>query len=86
VIDKQLEGQLERIRSLNEQLSAMHRGVAENNRLIERDLGTRKGPLNDVRDYRTLQSPDYDDFPPQQREEVRRRQLRADASGRRRRR
>jgi hypothetical protein len=86
VIDKQLEEQLERIRSLNEQLSAMHRGVAENSRLIERDRGTRSGPLNDVRDYRTHQSPDYDDFPPHQREPVRRRQLRADASRRRRRR
>ena len=86
MIDKQLEEQLERIRSLNEQLSAMHRGVAENSRLIERDRGARGGPLNDVRDYRIHQSPDYDDFPPHQRERVRRRQLPADASRRRRRR
>jgi hypothetical protein len=72
VIDKQLEEQLERMRSLNEQLSAMQRGVMENNRLIERDRGTRGGPLNDIRDYRTHQSPDYDDFPPEPRVDVRR--------------
>jgi hypothetical protein len=72
VIDKQLEEQLERMRSLNEQLSAMHRGVTENSRLIERDRSRPSGPLNDVRDYRTYQSPDYEDFPPQQRPEIHR--------------
>jgi len=85
VIDKQLEEQLERIRSLNEQLSAMQRSVTENNRLIERDRGILGGPLSDVRDCRTHQSPEYQYFPPQQREEVRRRQLPADAARRRRR-
>jgi hypothetical protein len=71
VIDKQLEEQLKRLRSLNEQLSAIHRGVAENRRLIERDRGAGGGPLSDVRDYRTHQSPDYEDFPPRQREAFR---------------
>jgi hypothetical protein len=71
VIDKQLEEQLERLRSLNEQLSAMHRGVAENSRLIGRDRGMSGGPLSDVRDYRTHQSPDYEDFPPRHREAFR---------------
>jgi hypothetical protein len=85
VIDKQLEEQLERIRSLNEQLSAMHRGVAENSRLIERDRSQPRGPLNDVRDYRTHQSPDYQDFPPQQRTEIRRSGEAADTPRRRRR-
>jgi hypothetical protein len=70
VIDKQLEEQLERMRRLNEQLSAMHRGVTENNRLIGGDRGMRSGPLSDVRDYRTHQSPDYEDFPPQHRADV----------------
>jgi len=86
VIDKQLEEQLERMRSLNEQLSAMHRGVAENSRLIEGDRGPNGGPLNDlrdVRDDRTHQFPDHEDFPPRQRGEVRRRQLPAGVSGRR---
>jgi hypothetical protein len=86
VIDKQLEEQLERMRSLNEQLSAMQRGVTENNRLIERDRGIRSGPLNDVRDYRTHQSPDYEDFPPQQRADVRRHAVAEDSPPRRRRR
>jgi hypothetical protein len=86
VIDKQLEEQLERMRSLNEQLSAMHRGVTENNRLIDRDRWTRSGPLDDVRDYRTYQSPDYDDFPPQPRADIRRPAVAEDSPPRRRRR
>jgi hypothetical protein len=60
-MDKQLEEQLERMRRLNEQLNAMHRGVSENNQLIARDRGTSRGPLSDIRDFRTIQSHDYDD-------------------------
>lgn len=86
MIDKQLEEQLERMRSLNEQLSAMHRGVTENNRLIERDRRTPSGPLNDVRDYRTYQSPDYEDFLPPQRIDLWRPAEAADTARRRRRR
>ena len=86
MIDKQLEEQLERMRRLNEQLSAMYRGVTENSRLIERDRGIRSSPLSDVRDYRTHQSPDYDDFPPPQRADVRRRAVAEDSFPRRRRR
>jgi hypothetical protein len=86
VIDKQLEEQLERIRSLNEQLSAMYRGVTENRRLIELDRGTRSGPLNEVRDYRTHQSPDYEDFPAPPRTGLRRPAEVADTARRRRRR
>jgi hypothetical protein len=85
VIDKQLEEQLERIRSLNEQLSAMHRGVTANSRPIERDHGA-SGPLDEVRDYRTHQSPDYEDFPPQPRPDLRRPVTVADTGRRRRRR
>jgi hypothetical protein len=60
-MDKQLEEQLERMRRLNEQLNAIHRNVSETNELIARDRTARKGPLSDIRDFRTLQSHDYDD-------------------------
>lgn len=63
-MDKRWEEQLERMRRLNEQLTAINRRVEENNRLIARDRAISRGPLNDIRDFRTHQSPDYEDFPP----------------------
>lgn len=65
MIDKELEEQLERMRRLNEQLSAMQRGVSENNQLIARDRTMHHGPLGNVRDFRTHQSPDYEDYSPE---------------------
>jgi hypothetical protein len=64
VVDKQLEEQLERMRRLTEQLTAIQRGVSRNNELItHRTAG--HGPLSSVTDCRTHQSPDYDDFYPE---------------------
>lgn len=57
-MDKLLEEQLERMRRLTERMSQAHRKVTENAELISRDRdGLSRGPLDDVRDYRTLQSP-----------------------------
>jgi hypothetical protein len=60
-VDKQLEEQLERMRRLNEQLTAIRRGVAENTQHMQHGAMQRSGPL-EVRDLRTYQWPDYNDF------------------------
>ena len=67
MIDKQLEEQLERMRRLNEQLTAMQRSVTENRELITRDRPVSHGPLSSVRDCRTHLSPEYEGFYPDSR-------------------
>jgi hypothetical protein len=59
-MDKLLEEQLKRIRQLNEWVAQLQRGVRETNRAVVRNRQPRvRGPLQDVRDYRTLQSHEY---------------------------
>jgi hypothetical protein len=86
-MDKVLEEQIERMRQLNERLAQMHRGVTETNRLIARDRETqRRGPLHDVRDYRTHESHDYGTAEEPTRPHARPRATAADSSRKRRRR
>jgi hypothetical protein len=66
-MDKQLEEQLERMRRLNEQLNEMRRGVTETQDLIARDRRQSRGPLHDIRDLRTYQSPQYEEHRPSNR-------------------
>ena len=60
-----LAEQLERMRRLTERMSQMHSHVERNSELIsrERDL-LHSSPLEAVRDYRTVQSPNYDERRP----------------------
>ena len=59
--DQFLEEQIARMRRLTERMSQMHRGVAENSRLISRDREMLvNGPLHQVRDFRQVGAMDLD--------------------------
>jgi hypothetical protein len=63
--DSFLTEQLERMRRLTERMSQIHSHVERNSELIARDRDLlHSSPLQDVRDYRTLQSHTYDERAP----------------------
>jgi hypothetical protein len=56
-----LEEQLERVKRLTEWMAQIHSEMTENSALISRDRETRDNrPFQGIRDYRTLQSPEYE--------------------------
>ena len=59
-MQKLLEEQIERMRQLNERLTQLRRGITETNQAVALSRTIKpRGPLFDVRDYRTLESHEY---------------------------
>jgi hypothetical protein len=60
-MDKMLEEQIARMKLLNERLAEVHRGVTDATQAVvrQRQIGSR-GPLDDVRDYRIVESHEHD--------------------------